>query len=43
MLKTYQWYLIYFSFTGTVSIVLMFGAQMKMLAREFNIPESYFN
>ena len=43
MLKTYQWYLIYFSFTATVSIVLMFGAQMKMLAREFNIPESYFN
>lgn len=43
MLKTYQWFLIYFSFAGTVSIVLMFGAQMKMLAREFNIPESYFN
>ena len=43
MLKTYQWFIIYFSFAGTVSIVLMFGAQMKMLAREFNIPESYFN
>lgn len=43
MLKTYQWYLIYFSFTFTVSIVLMFGAQMKMLAREFNIPQDYFN
>lgn len=43
MLKTYQWFLIYFSFAGTVSIVLMFGAQMKMLAREFNIPASYFN
>ncbi|MGD8883285.1 MAG: OFA family MFS transporter [Desulfobacterales bacterium] len=43
MLKTYQWFLIYFSFTGTVSIVLMFGAQMKMLAREFSIPASYFN
>jgi OFA family oxalate/formate antiporter-like MFS transporter len=43
MLKTYQWFLIYFSFAGTVSIVLMFGAQMKMLAREFNIPENYFN
>ena len=42
MLKTYQWFLIYFSFTATVSIVLIFGAQMKMLAREFNIPESYF-
>jgi OFA family oxalate/formate antiporter-like MFS transporter len=43
MLKTYQWFLIYFSFAATVSIVLMFGAQMKMLAREFNIPASYFN
>jgi OFA family oxalate/formate antiporter-like MFS transporter len=43
MLVTYQWFLIYFSFAVTVSIVLMFGAQMKMLAREFNIPTSYFN
>ena len=43
MLKTYQWFLIYFSFAATVSIVLLFGAQMKMLAREFNIPASYFN
>ncbi|MBW1994733.1 MAG: OFA family MFS transporter, partial [Deltaproteobacteria bacterium] len=42
MLKTYQWYLIYFSFTFTVSIVLMFGAQMKMVAREFNLPSGYF-
>jgi OFA family oxalate/formate antiporter-like MFS transporter len=42
MLRTYQWYLIYFSFSVTVSIVLMFGAQMKMLAREFNIPSDYF-
>jgi len=43
MLKTYQWYLIYFSFTFTVSIVLMFGAQMKMVAKEFNLPEGYFS
>jgi OFA family oxalate/formate antiporter-like MFS transporter len=43
MLKTYQWFLIYFSFIATVSVVLMFGAQMKMLAREFNIPNSYFS
>lgn len=43
MLKTYQWYLIYFSFTFTVSIVLMFGAQMKMLSKEFKIPREYFN
>ncbi|MBW1800914.1 MAG: OFA family MFS transporter [Deltaproteobacteria bacterium] len=42
MLSTHQWFLIYFSFTITVSIVLMFGAQMKMLAREFNIPAHYF-
>jgi OFA family oxalate/formate antiporter-like MFS transporter len=42
MLKTYQWILIYFSFTVTVSIVLMFGAQMKMLAKEYSIPQSYF-
>ena len=43
MLKTYQWYLIYFSFTFTVSIVLMFGAQMKMVAKEFNLPAGYFS
>ena len=43
MLKTYQWYLIYFSFTFTVSIVLMFGAQMKMVAKEFNLPPGYFS
>ncbi len=43
MLSTYQWYLIYFCFTFTASIVLMFGAQMKMLSREFNIPQGYFN
>jgi len=43
MLQTYQWYLIYFSFTFTVSIVLIFGAQMKMVAREYNIPHNYFS
>jgi OFA family oxalate/formate antiporter-like MFS transporter len=43
MLMTHQWFLIYFSFAVTVSIVLMFGAQMKMLAREFNIPRHYFS
>jgi OFA family oxalate/formate antiporter-like MFS transporter len=43
MLRSYQWYLIYFCFTFTVSIVLMFGAQMKMLAREFDIPQNYFS
>jgi OFA family oxalate/formate antiporter-like MFS transporter len=43
MLKTHQWYLIYFSFTFTVSIVLMFGAQMKTMAKEFDLPKTYFN
>lgn len=43
ILKTYQWYLIYFSFSFIVSIVLMFGAQMRMLAQEFNLPQEYFN
>ena len=43
MLHTYQWYLIYFCFAFTVSIVLIFGAQMKMLAKEYNLPKNYFN
>jgi OFA family oxalate/formate antiporter-like MFS transporter len=43
MLKTYQWFIMYFSFIVTVSIVLMFGAQMRMLANEFNIPSHYFS
>jgi MFS transporter, OFA family, oxalate/formate antiporter len=43
MLKTHQWFLIYFSFTFTISIVLMFGAQMKMVAKEFDLPKSYFS
>jgi len=43
MLKTYQWFLMYFSFTVTVSIVLLFGAQMKMIANEFNISKNYFS
>jgi OFA family oxalate/formate antiporter-like MFS transporter len=43
MMGTYQWYLIYFSFTCTVSVVLLFGAQMKMLANEFSIPANYFS
>jgi OFA family oxalate/formate antiporter-like MFS transporter len=43
MLSTYQWYLIYFCFSFTVSIVLLFGAQMKMLAEEYQLPQDYFN
>lgn len=42
MLKTYQWYLIYFSFSFTISIVLIFGAQMKVLAVEYGLPDGYF-
>lgn len=42
MLKTPQWYTIYISFSLTVSVVLMFGAQMKTMARDYLLPESYF-
>jgi OFA family oxalate/formate antiporter-like MFS transporter len=43
MLGTYQWYLIYFSFSVTISLVLLFGAQMKLLAGEYDLPGTYFN
>ncbi len=43
MLKTRQWYQIYFCFIFTISIVLIFGAQMKMVAEEFSLPRSHFN
>ena len=43
MLRTPQWFLIYFSFTFTISTILIFAAQMKMIAREFGIPQTYFN
>ncbi len=43
MLKSHQWFIMYFSFIATVSIVLMFGAQMRMLAKEYNIPSHYFS
>ena len=43
MLGTRQWYLIYFCFIFTISIVLLFAAQMKMLAKEFDLPETYFS
>ena len=42
MLRTHQWYVIYFSFSFTVSTVLTFAAQMKMIAHEFAIPQVYF-
>ncbi|RPJ42170.1 MAG: MFS transporter [Deltaproteobacteria bacterium] len=43
MMGTYQWYLIYFCFAFTVSIVLLFGAQMKMVAKEYRLPKEYFD
>ncbi len=43
MLGTRQWYLIYFSFSVTISLVLLFGAQMKLLAREYELPAAHFS
>jgi len=43
MLRTHQWYLIYFCFSFTIAIVLLFAAQMKMLAKEYHLPQSYFD
>jgi OFA family oxalate/formate antiporter-like MFS transporter len=43
MIQTHQWYLIYFCFSFTISIVLLFAAQMKMLAKEYQISRSYFD
>jgi OFA family oxalate/formate antiporter-like MFS transporter len=43
MLRTYQWFLMYFCFAFTVSIVLLFGAQLKMLSGEYGISQGYFS
>lgn len=43
MLRSRQWFVIYFSFTFTISTVLTFAAQMKMIAHEFAIPQIYFD
>lgn len=43
MLSTWQWYLIYVSFTFTVAIVLVFAAQLKFLAKYFGISSYYLN
>jgi OFA family oxalate/formate antiporter-like MFS transporter len=43
MLRTRQWFVLYFSFTFTISTVLTFAAQMKMIAQEFAIPPNYFD
>lgn len=42
MVKTPQWYAVYVSFSLTVSVVLMFGAQMKTMARDYQLPDSHF-
>lgn len=43
MLRTPQWFLIYFSFTFAISTILVLAAQMKMIAREFGIPPAHFD
>jgi len=43
MLRTPQWFLIYFAFTFAISTILVFAAQMKMIAREFGIPPAHFD
>jgi OFA family oxalate/formate antiporter-like MFS transporter len=43
MLRTPQWFLIYFCFTFAISTILIFAAQMKMIAREFGIPRVHFD
>ncbi len=43
MLRTWQWYLIYLTFIVTPTAALMFGAQLKPMAAEFNIPVNYLN
>jgi OFA family oxalate/formate antiporter-like MFS transporter len=43
MIRTYQWWLIYLTFTVIAAIALLFGAQIKPLAMELKIPESTLN
>ncbi|HSR13099.1 MAG TPA: OFA family MFS transporter [Thermodesulfobacteriota bacterium] len=43
MMATRQWFLIYFCFSFTIAIVLLFAAQMKMLAKEYQLPQVYFD
>jgi OFA family oxalate/formate antiporter-like MFS transporter len=42
MVTTRQWYLIYISFSVTISVVLMFAAQMKLLAAQYGLPAGHF-
>ena len=43
MLRSRQWFILYFSFTFTISTVLTFAAQLKMIAHEFATPQTYFD
>lgn len=43
MLRTGQWHVMYWCFCFTMSIVLIFGAQMKAIAAEYALPVSYFS
>jgi OFA family oxalate/formate antiporter-like MFS transporter len=43
MLMTWQWYIIYLTFIITPTVVLIFGAQLKMIASEFSISQEYLN
>lgn len=43
MMRTWQWYVIYVTFIATPTAALMFGAQLKLMAAEFNIPMNYLN
>ncbi|MFP3268317.1 MAG: OFA family MFS transporter [Desulfurococcales archaeon] len=43
MLKTPQWWVIYISFTIVAAIALLFGAQVKPMAKENKIPAAVLN
>jgi len=43
MLRTPQWWLIYISFTIVAAIALLFGGNVKSMAKENNIPAAVLN
>jgi len=42
MLRTYQWWLIYLSFTMIAAIALLFGANLSFIAKERKIPTELY-
>ena len=42
MVRTRQWYVMYVSFSVTISVVLMLAAQMKLLAAQYQLPAGHF-